>query len=372
MSICTFLLFLLLCPTGVFPCLGNRNQAQKGSVTEAQSPTTVAVESDPKSWKEFSEPGRFRVTFPGNPVEADNSTESLPGRKFTLNTTAYYLVGYQEVPTNVVAEMEKHVEIQKLLFDRLRDGMRDGIQARTKVNLLEESGISINGYSGRSLKIGMENGGVARQHSYLIGPRLYQILVVTPKESLAADGGKFDEMRATKFLNSFRPSAAVEEKLEAWRVYSSTQGRFSITFPGTPSDKDVSYDTPMGRCDARDYVLITTAEYRVSYTDFVVDLEEDSNKRNEILDSIRDRVVAEFKAKVSTQNSISLDGHPGRMMTLTATDGSITRTKSYTVGKRLYQIMVTTSRLSQPADGGRLEESWATKFFDSFKLAKPE
>ncbi len=376
MSICSFLLLLLLCPSGVFPCLGD--QAQRGSVTEAQSPTLAAVESDPKSWKEFIEPGRFRIMFPGNPVEADNSSAGLSGRKFTLTTSAYYFVGYQDMSSSAAAEFEKHVELQKQLFDKIRDGTRDAIQTQTKINLFEEAHISINGFPGRSSKIRMENGSVWRQHAYLLGPRIYQILVVTPKESLATDGGKFDEMRATKFLNSFRPSApdslkpAVEEKPEAWRVYSSTQGRFAIMFPGTPSDQDISYDTPLGRFDARDYVLSATAEYRVSYTDFVMDLENDSNERNKLLDSLRDRVIADGKAKVLTQNAISLDGHPGRMLTLVAPDGSITRTRSYTVGKRLYQIMVSTSKVSQPPDEGRFEESWATKFFDSFKLAKPE
>ena len=43
-----------------------------------------------------------------------------------------------------------------------------------------------------------------RNHSYLVGTRIYQIFVVTSKESLATDGGKFDEMRALKFLSSFR------------------------------------------------------------------------------------------------------------------------------------------------------------------------
>jgi len=377
MTIRSFLLLLLLlCPTGVFPCLGNDGQAQKSSVTEVQSPTLAAVESDPKSWKEFfTESGRFRIMFPGDPVEADNSSGGLSGRKFTLTTTASYSIGYFDLPTS---EFDKNIELRKLLFDKGRNGLRDGIQRTTKITLLEEADTSINGYPGRKTKIAMENGGVVRQYVYLVGQRLYTITVITPKELLATDAGKSDDMRATKFLDSFRPAVpdsfkpAVEEKLDAWRVYSSTQGGFAITFPGTPSDEDNSYDTPLGRCDSRDYVLVATAEYRVSYTDFVVDLEKDSTERNNVLDSIRDRIIENFKAKVSNQNAISLDGHPGRMMTLTAADGSITRARSYTVGKRLYQIMVTTSRPFQPPDRGRFEESWATKFFDSFKLAKPE
>ena len=128
----------------------------------------------------------------------------------------------------------------------------------------------------------------------------------------------------------------------------------------------------MGRCDARDYVVIASAEYRVSYTDFVVELEQDSKYFSQVLDQIRDRVVANFKAKVISETAISIDGHPGRMIKLAASDGSITRSRSYAVGKRLYQIMVTTSRAFQTAGGGQFDESSATRFFDSLKLARPE
>lgn len=365
---------LLVCTSGAFSRLGD--QPKLAGHQGVQSPTAAAIESDPRAWKEFfSEAGGFRIMFPGEPVEADNSSGGLSGRKFTLTTSASYSIVYFNLPTS---EFNNNTELRKLLFDKGRDGLRDGIQRTTNITLLEEADTSLNGYPGRKTKISMENGGVARQYAYLVAQRLYTISVVTPKELLATDAGKFDDMRATKFLNSFRLAGpdsfkpAVEEKPDAWRVYSSTQGRFAIMFPGTPTDEDKSYDTPLGRCEARDYVLIAAAEYRVSYTDFVVDLEKDSNERNKVLDSIRDRVIAEFNAKVSTQNVISLDGHPGRMMTLTASDGSITRTKSYTVGKRLYQIMVTTPKLFQPQDGGRFQESWATKFFDSFKLPKSE
>lgn len=111
--------------------------------------------------------------FPGDPIEADNSSAGLSGRKFTLTTSAYYFAGYQDMSSSAAAEFEKQVELQKQLFDKIRDGTRDAIQSRTKINLFEEAHISINGFPGRSSKIRTENGSVWRQHAYLVEKRIY-------------------------------------------------------------------------------------------------------------------------------------------------------------------------------------------------------
>ena len=178
-------------------------KARDGSGTDGQPAAAAVVEADPKSWKEFlSESGRFRIMFPGNPVESDNSSGLTSGRKFTLTTTAYYFAGYEDLSPSQAAELEEHVELRKQLFDKIRDETRDAIQAKTKITLFEEAALAIDGYPGRATKIRMENGDVVRNHSYLVGRRLYQIFVVI-KESMA-DGGRFDEMRAAKFLNSFK------------------------------------------------------------------------------------------------------------------------------------------------------------------------
>ena len=182
---------------------GKPNQGAKATV---ESSPSRAVEHDPHSWKEFAdERAMFSIMFPGTPVEEDNSSDKIAGRKFTLKTSAFYSVGYQDwFSSNEAAEFENNVELRKQLFDKIRDGIRDAIQTQTKVSLLEEADISINGYPGRSEKLSLENGDVYRQHSYLVGKRIYQIFVITPKELLAPDSGRFDEIRATKFLTSFK------------------------------------------------------------------------------------------------------------------------------------------------------------------------
>jgi tetratricopeptide (TPR) repeat protein len=201
-------LCLVFSPTTIYGQSLQENAGSKpkqGAKAAVESPPVPAVEYDPHSWKEFAdERAMFSIMFPGTPVEGDNSSDKIAGRKFTLKTSAFYFVGYQALSSSEAAEFEKHVGLRKQLFDKIRDGIRDATLTQTKVNLLEEADISINGYPGRAEKLSMENGDVWRQHAYLVEKRIYQIFVFIPRELLAPDNGQFDETRATKFLTSFK------------------------------------------------------------------------------------------------------------------------------------------------------------------------
>ena len=165
------------------------------------------------------------------------------------------------------------------------------------------------------------------------------------------------------------PPPAVEYNPNAWKEYSSQQGRFTIMFPGTPTEA-------AGRLEGRRFMLKTTAVYAVYYTDFPAsfpyDLEKEVSLRKQFLDASRDTTLAQSKGKVLSETDISLEGHPGRMMKIALPDGTITREKTYVVGKRIYQIIVVTRGELLAPDGGRFDETRATKFLDSFKLARPE
>jgi hypothetical protein len=141
----------------------------------------------------------FNIMFPGTPVEADNSSGEIAGRKFTLKTSAYYFVGYQVFPASV-PELEKETTLRRQFLDRLRDQVMSLSHAR----VLSETEATIDGHPWSFTKFGLPNGGILRQYIYVVGKRTYQMFVVTPKELPAADGGQFDETRATKFLTSFR------------------------------------------------------------------------------------------------------------------------------------------------------------------------
>jgi hypothetical protein len=123
-------------------------------------------------------------------------------------------------------------------------------------------------------------------------------------------------------------------------------------------------------------MLTTTAVYSVYYIDFPADfpndLEKEAALRKQFLDHSRDTIIAKIKGKVLSETDIYLDEHPGRMTKIALPDGTISRDKIYVVGKRIYQVIVVTPGELQAPDGGRFDETRATKFLDSFKLARPE
>lgn len=202
MSFLTRLALIIIAFTFVAtPGISQDAKPNRGTRVSAESPPPPAVEYDPRSWKEFyDERGMFSITFPGTPSEADNSSGEIAGRKFTLKTTAYYFVGYQVFPASFPIELEKEATLRKQFFDRLRDQVISPSHAK----VLSETEVTIDGHPGSFTEFGLPNGGILRQYIYLVGKRSYQIFVVTPKELPAADGGQFDEIRATNFLTSFR------------------------------------------------------------------------------------------------------------------------------------------------------------------------
>lgn len=334
----------------------------------AAGPPTPAIEYTPSMWKEYSsQRGQFSVMFPGTLVEdVDNSSGVLTGRKYTLTTTAAYVVSYMDLPADFPLNPETDATLRKQLFDKMRDEPLLSLKGK----ILTETEVTLDSHPGRMLKVALPDATVMRQKCYVAGKRIYTLLVMTPNELQAADGGRFDESRATRFLDSFkigRP-VAIEENPAAWKEYSSTSGRFTVLFPGTPVVTDNSYDTPFGRRDAHSYQLIGSIEYMASYTDYVIELEKDPPEFNKTLDYIRDHSAEDIKSKVLDETAITIAGHKGRMTRLASPDGSITTVKAFAVAKRLYLVIVSTPAISQTADGGRANEAWATKFFDSIKV----
>lgn len=170
------------------------------------------------------------------------------------------------------------------------------------------------------------------------------------------------------------PLPAVEYNESAWKVFSPPDGQFTIKFPGTPTEKNNPSDTSAGRIENHQFTLKTVAVYGISYTEFPanlpIDIEKNAAIRKQLLDGVRDRLVALTKSKVLSEEDISVEGHPGRMTKLATGNGGITRIKFCVVGKRIYQITVTTPGETLAPDGGKFDETMANKFLDSFKLEK--
>lgn len=165
---------------------------------------------------------------------------------------------------------------------------------------------------------------------------------------------------------------AAENNPDSWKVFSSTEGRFSILLPGTPKEETEEVDTPSGKFEIHKLTLRTFADYGVIYADYPMQI-NDSATANQILDNGAKGAVAEVNSELLSMTKISLDGHPGRLLKERMRDGSILRAKMLLVGQRLYQVAITTPKEEGvKAEAISFFDSTASKFLDSFKLTSQE
>ena len=147
------------------------------------------------TWKEFSSSeGSFSILMPGEPTEQTKTVNTKAGAIdlhlfiFQQKNVAYFVsyVEYQE-------ELVQANNAEKLL-----DGARDGAVSNVQGKLLNEVSISLEKYPGREIRIQVPDGKHTIQtRMYLVKNRLYQVMIVTPKEdSFSKD--------VTKFLDSFK------------------------------------------------------------------------------------------------------------------------------------------------------------------------
>ena len=168
------------------------------------------------------------------------------------------------------------------------------------------------------------------------------------------------------------PSAAppgADQRPGEPKEFISEQGRFAILFPGTPEEGQY---TRSGRLESRQYIFADEwANFDVAYNDYDIDLGKDAEKRNEVLNGMRDAGVSKLDGRLLSEAEVSLDGHPGRALTVSIPDGSIIRVRMYVVGRRFYQVAVVTLGEQTAPDGGQSAKARAMKYLDSFRLITP-
>lgn len=143
-----------------------------------------------------SEAGQFSIAVPTTFQETEQSVETPVGpiniHTFTTeDENSAYVVAYSDYPVEIVQQSDPQM---------LLDSSRDGALTNLNGTIVSEEPIDLNGNPGRSLIIGATNPGgdkaVINSRMYLVGNRLYQLLVVTP-EGQASDRG------VNTFLESF-------------------------------------------------------------------------------------------------------------------------------------------------------------------------
>lgn len=138
--------------------------------------------------------GRWTISFPGKPEQSTSPTNTELGAvevhefiaRRPKDKDAYVLI-YCDLPADLV----KDADPEKLL-DRLRDGGAASVHGKPA----KENKIKLDGNPGRELEVsGL--GGTRLWRLYLVGGRLYQLLV-------ANESGRPSAERAKAFFASFK------------------------------------------------------------------------------------------------------------------------------------------------------------------------
>ena len=124
-------------------------------------------------WQQFSsQSGNFTISMPGKPSqESDTDADGSITHNFTVvNGETVYLITYSDLATEVT--QVKPGEI----FDAVCGGY-----AADGDKLVNQRKIELSGYPGRSVELKAKDGMSGKASMYLIGNRLYQLLLISPE-----------------------------------------------------------------------------------------------------------------------------------------------------------------------------------------------
>jgi hypothetical protein len=149
----------------------------------------------------------------------------------------------------------------------------------------------------------------------------------------------------------------------SWETISDSG--FSISMPGKPAKSDSTVPSAAGPLPLRMYTLSKGYEgYFTGYSEYP-DIVFTASEPEEILNGAQQGAISNIKGEVTSQRSITIDGHPGREIVGTSPEQNIGFTaRVYLAKPRIYMVVYTQYDKSKPvsADG--------KKYLDSFKLTK--
>lgn len=165
--------------------------------------------------------------------------------------------------------------------------------------------------------------------------------------------------------------AVVDEHMpEAWKPFSSAQGRFSILFPGEPKEMTEVNNIPAGSVVERRAQLITNiAWYEANFAAGPVTVET-PDRMIAALDAMRNDVLARNPGQLLTETSINIQGHPGRQVVWRTEKGLLMKVRFIVSGNRIYSLLFAIPEQNDLSDEIRqFRKSIEAKFFESFKLS---
>jgi len=152
-----------------------------------------------------------------------------------------------------------------------------------------------------------------------------------------------------------------------WNELVSSEGRFRVLMPDTPSELFVPIHGQIVNTDVRVFVVRNSvATYAVLFGDFPSSSEPEELKT--AFDNGRDRALTEGKLQLISEKDISSPGMMAREYVMD--DGAfVIRNRVYYNKGRLYETIFAGPALNaMPAGLVRYYDGLAAKFFNSFKI----
>jgi hypothetical protein len=149
---------------------------------------------------------------------------------------------------------------------------------------------------------------------------------------------------------------------ETWEEFSSSRGGFSVILPSIPQKEKYTGGTPFGEVTVHMFsVEYGGIVYLVGYSDYPDSVVE-TRSAEEILNSARDGSLAALEGKLLSEESITCEEYPGKMVKIEPKDGTLLyQSRIYLVKGRVYQTAVISS-----VEKAGIDE--VKNFMDSFRL----
>jgi hypothetical protein len=140
-----------------------------------------------------SKAGKFSAAFPGKPKEQEVTAAGATGQSVTLEAKGgAYTVTYVDLP-DAAADALKTPEAIELVLG----ATRDAAVTQMKGKVIDDDKIKLDGNVGRDFKVELPEKKMMRNRMFIVGKRLYQVMVVGSKEFVEADASE-------KFLKTFK------------------------------------------------------------------------------------------------------------------------------------------------------------------------
>jgi hypothetical protein len=140
---------------------------------------------------------------------------------------------------------------------------------------------------------------------------------------------------------------------------------FTLSMPGTPDKNDSNVESAAGPLPLRMYTLSKGYEgFITGYTEYPETVFT-ASEPEQLLDAAQQGAISNVKGEVTSQRSITLNGHPGREIVGTSPSQNVGFTARVILAKpRMYMLVYT------QYDKNKLISEDGKKFLDSFELTK--